>query len=185
MIFEVLVSTINLNGEINFAPFGIQRRGEFIYISPYIPSQTLENLSRSKCAVINYLNDANFFVDCLIGNKKFKKEKCTKISGYFLKDSISHDELIVKSSKKDKIRPTFKCKIVFSKTHKKYEGFNRSQFSIIEGCILATRVKFLSKKKIFKDLEYLSIAVEKTGGLEEKKSWQRIKKFINNEFKKK
>ena len=184
MIFEVLVSTINLNGKINFAPFGIKRKGEFIYISPYIPSQTLENLESSKCATINYINDANFFVNCLIGNKKFKKEKCSRIKGYFLKDSISHDELVVHSLKKDKVRPIFKCKIVFSQNHKKFKGFNRSQFSIIEGCILATRARFLSKKKIFKELEYLSIAVEKTGGSLEKKSWERIKSFINDEFKK-
>ena len=58
MIFETIVSTINNKGQVNFAPFGIRKRKEFIFISPYIPSKTLENLKQTKCASINYLDDS-------------------------------------------------------------------------------------------------------------------------------
>ena len=44
MIIETIISTINDKGEVNFAPFGIKKNEKFIYISPYIPSKTLNNL---------------------------------------------------------------------------------------------------------------------------------------------
>lgn len=69
MIFETIVSTINNKGQVNFAPFGIRKRKEFIFISPYIPSKTLENLKQTKCASINYLDDSSYFVKCIVGKK--------------------------------------------------------------------------------------------------------------------
>ena len=75
MIIETIISTTNSNNEVNFAPFGIRKKNNFIFISPYIPSRTLDNLISNKCAVINYTNNPNHFVNCLIGKKKFQKLK--------------------------------------------------------------------------------------------------------------
>jgi len=183
MIFETIISTIDLNGKVNFAPFGIKKKQEFIFISPYIPSTTLNNIKLTKCATVNYTNDSSFFVNCIIGKKKFKKEKCTKINGFFLKDALSHDEIVVESCKNDKIRPTFKCRILEKFLHRRFEGFNRANGSIIEACILASRVRILNKEKIIRDLNNLIPPIEKTAGKNEIKSWNLIKEYILNETK--
>lgn len=185
MIIETIISTINDKGEVNFAPFGIKRNEKFIYISPYIPSKTLNNLIFTKSAVINYINECSYFVDCVIGEKTFEKSKSYEIDGYYLKNSLAHDEVKVLSVKEDKIRPTFKCEIIGEYLHKRYRGYNRANGAVIEACILATRVKMLNKIKIENELNYLKISVEKTSGMKELKSWQKIKKFIENELKKK
>ena len=185
MIIETIISTINDKGEVNFAPFGIKKNEKFIYISPYIPSKTLNNLIFTKSAVINYINECNYFVDCVIGEKTFEKSKSYEIDGYYLDNSLAHDEVKVLSVKEDKIRPTFKCQIIGEYLHKRYPGYNRANGAIIEACILATRVKMLNKIKIENELNYLKISVEKTAGTNELKSWQKIKKFIENELKKK
>lgn len=182
MIIETIISTINDEGEVNFAPFGIKKNEKFLYISPYIPSKTLNNLLSTKSAVINYINECSYFVDCIVGEKKFDKSKSYEIEGYFLKDSLAHDEVKVLSVKEDKIRPTFKCEIIGEYLHKKYQGYNRANGAVIEACILATRVKMLNKLKIENELNYLKISVEKTAGKSELKSWQKIKKFIENEL---
>ena len=184
MIFETIISTIDLNGKVNFAPFGIKKNRGFIFISPYIPSTTLNNIKLTEGATVNYINDSSFFVNCIIGKKKFKKKRCKKINGYFLKEALSHDEIVVESFKDDKIRPTFKCKVVEKFVHERFEGFNRANGSIIEACILASRARILDKKKIISDLNNLSSAVEKTAGKDEIKSWGLIKKYILNETKK-
>ena len=62
MIIETIISTINSKGKVNFAPFGIKKNKNFVYISPYIPSRTLENLNLNKCAVVNYTDDIRYFV---------------------------------------------------------------------------------------------------------------------------
>ena len=158
MIIETIVSTIDNDEKVNFSPFGIKKNKNQIYISPYIPSKTLLNLELTKCAVVNYTDDTSFFVNCIIGNKKVKK--------------------IIK----DKLRPTFVCEIDKSFQLKGYFGHNRAKASIIEACILASRVHLLDKKKILNELSYLSISVDKTAGTLEKKSWKKILKYIDKKI---
>ena len=88
----------------------------------------------------------------------------------------------VKKIIKDKLRPTFVCEIDKSFPIKGYEGHNRAKASIIEACILASRVHLLDKKKILNELSYLSISVNKTAGTLEKKSWKKILKYIDKKI---
>ncbi len=182
MILETIVSTINDEGKVNFAPFGIKKDDSFLLISPYIPSTTLLNLEETMQATVNYVNDSSFFVNCILKKKNFKKKKCLKINGYYLAESEAHDEVIVDSIIKDNVRPTFKCKVIRKAYHKRYEGFNRADGAIIEACILASRVKILKKKMILESLNNLENSVIKTAGNFQKKSWSLIKKFILDEI---
>jgi len=182
MIIETIVSTIDNDEKVNFSPFGIKKNKNKIYISPYIPSKTLLNLESTKCAVVNYTDNTSFFVDCIIGNKKFKKKKCKKFPGFFLEDCFGYEQVKVKKIIKDKLRPTFVCEIDKSFQIKSYEGHNRAKASIIEACILASRVHLLDKKKILNELSYLSISVNKTAGSLEEKSWKKILKYINKKI---
>ena len=75
MIIESIVSTVSKKGRINFAPFGVTKKKKEILISPYVPSTTLQNLKSNKCAVINYIDDATFYVNCITGEKKNLKRK--------------------------------------------------------------------------------------------------------------
>ena len=64
MIIETIICTKNSQGNVNFAPFGIKKNKNYILISPYIPSTTLNNLRATGNASINYTDDATFFVNC-------------------------------------------------------------------------------------------------------------------------
>ena len=146
MIIESIVSTISEKKKVNFAPFGIVREKKEIIISPYVPSTTLQNLISSKCAVINYIDDPKFYVNCIIGKKNFKK-RAELVDGFYLQETLSFDEVIVRSIIDDKIRPRFICKVVKSVFKKKYDGYNRAKSSIIEACILASRSECFHQKK--------------------------------------
>ncbi len=179
MIVETIITSVSKSGSLNIAPFGIKRNPKFIYISPYIPSKTLQNLRETNVAVINYLDNSEVFVNCIIGeNNILKKKKCRKINCFFIQESMSYEEVEVVSVKEDDIRPVFRCKIVNSEINKPYKGLNRANNAIIEACILASRIKILKSEKIINELKYLSIAVEKTAGKKEMKSWKKINKFI-------
>ena len=82
---------------------------------------------------------------------------------------MAHDEVVVESIKENKVRPIFKCKIIYKEEHKRFEGFNRARNSLIEACILASRVKILKKKQILKELEGLKILLKKQLGLKREK----------------
>ena len=94
---------------------------------------------------------------------------------------MAHDEVVVESIEENKVRPIFKCKVIYKEEHKRFEGYNRARNSLIEACILASRVKILKKKQILNELEGLKNSVEKTAGIKERKSWNLISKFILNE----
>ena len=84
MIVETIITSVSKSGSLNIAPFGIKRNPKFIYISPYIPSKTLQNLRETNVAVINYLDNSEVFVNCIIGeNNILKKKKCRKINCFF------------------------------------------------------------------------------------------------------
>ena len=134
---------------------------------------------------MNYTDNSKFFVNCIVGNKRFKKKKCNDFNGFFLNECFSYEEIIVKNILKHKIRPTFVCEIKKTTFNKNYEGFNRANSALIEACILASRIHLLSEKKIFKELDYLFISIKKTAGLSEKKSWEKIYKFIKNKINEK
>ena len=178
MIIESIVSTINEKRNVNFAPFGVIREKKKIIISPYVPSTTLKNLQNNNCAVVNYTDNANFYVNCIIGQKKFKKKKAELIDGFYLQDTMAFDEVTVHKIVEDEIRPKFICKVVNSVTKKSYDGHNRARASIIEACILASRIGMLSSKKILNELKYLSIGVKKTAGPNEEEAWKKINSYI-------
>ena len=79
MIIESIIISSDLSGLINFAPFGIKKEEDFIFISPYFPSTTLKNLKNNKYASVNYTDQANIFVDCLLGKKDFKINQSIKL----------------------------------------------------------------------------------------------------------
>ena len=182
MIIETIVSTIDKNGKVNFAPFGIKKEKKKIFISPYIPSKTLDNLKLTKCAVINYTNDSRFFVNCIVGEKNFEKKKCKMIKNFFLNKCQSYDEVLVEEIIDHQERPTFVCKVIYSANRERFDGHNRAKSSLIEACILASRVNLIENEKIINELDYLSISIDKTAGDEEKKSWVKINKYIKNKM---
>ena len=184
MIIESIITSSDKAGCVNVAPFGIKLNEDIITISPYIPSKTLENILYNNSLVINYVDDANIYVDCIVGEKKFKLNKCKKLNCYYLKNSIIHHEAKVIDYKPDPVRPIFECKIIYSENHNDFMGINRARSALIEACILATRTSYLGKSKILSDLEYLSNAINKTSGKIEKKSWTKIKNFINKKLSK-
>lgn len=183
MIIETIITSLNEDKSVNYAPFGIKINKDIITISPYIPSITHENLKLRMSAAINYTNNANLFVSCLL-KKKIDLKKCHEINCFYIKESLKHQEIKVIDYIENAIRPEFKCKVIREENHNTFNGINRANNAIIEACILATRINLLKKEHIFKELKYLSNAVKKTSGKKEIESWQKLNTYIISELKK-
>ena len=109
-----------------------------------------------------------------------KKIDCTRI-----KDAISHTEFIVDEIKDDSKRPTIICKPVNEEMHNFYYGLNRAKSSVIELCILASRLGIIEDSKIKKEIKYLEIAIKKTAGEAEIEAWNCVLEYIKNYLNKK
>ena len=61
--------------------------------------------------------------------------------------------------------------MVSEATHAPFTGFNRAKAAVLELAILVSRLGMLPREKIETEIGYLTIAIEKTAGPEEKEAW--------------
>jgi hypothetical protein len=55
--------------------------------------------------------------------------------------------------------------------HAPFTGFNRAKGAVLELAILVSRLSMLPREKIEAEIAYLSIAIEKTAGPDEREAW--------------
>ena len=172
MIFESIIATKDADGKAHLSPLGYRFEGEQIVLAPFVPSNTLDNLRRDKVAVLNFTDDVRVFAGCLTGRRAWPVVKATKIDGWRLEDSLAYAELQIEHIEEDPVRPKFLARIVHEVNHQQFRGFNRAQAAVVEAAILATRLDWLEPDKVQNEMNYLAIAIEKTGGPAETEAWQ-------------
>ncbi|EIJ43062.1 hypothetical protein BegalDRAFT_2203 [Beggiatoa alba B18LD] len=179
MIYESIVTTCNPDGSMHPAPLGIHWQVDTLIIAPFCPCRTLDNLTHTSQAVINFCDDVRLFAGCLTGRRDWSSRSATTIQGYVLSVALSHLEVQVVKVEADEVRPRFYCKVVHEATHAPFRGFNRAQAAVIEGAILISRLAFLPLNKVQQELDYLKIAIEKTAGEREQEAWQWLMEKYN------
>jgi len=171
MIRETIVTTVNADGCIHVAPIGIIADGEGWIIAPFRPSTTLDNLRAVPFAVANHTDDVRIFAGCLTGRRDWAAVAASAVPVPRLAVALSHAELAVARVVEDAERPRFHCRVVSAAAHAPFAGFNRAQAAVVEAAILASRLQFLPREKVEREIAYLEIAVAKTGGPVEREAW--------------
>jgi len=172
MIRETVVTTRGEDGHIHIAPMGIREAGEYLSLAPFRPSQSLDNMLRDHCAVINYTDDVRIIAGCLTGRWQWPLCPANRIEGARLKDTLAHSEVLVERVENDELRPRLLCRPVHEEQHAPFRGFNRAQAAVLEAAILVSRLHMLPWQKIQSEIEYLTIAVGKTAGPHEQQAWE-------------
>lgn len=180
MIYETVITTVNADGSAHIAPFGIRERGDLIIISPFRPSTSLDNLLRTKRAVVNLTDDVRIFAGALTGRRDWPVRRAEKIDGFVLEAALAHRELILVDIKEDAVRPELSFKVVQEITHRPFRGFNRAQAAVLEAAVLVSRLHMLPPEKVAAEIAYLTIAVEKTAGECEMQAWSWLIERIEN-----
>jgi hypothetical protein len=182
MIRETIVTTANAEGRVHLAPLGIIADGEGFVLAPFRPSTTLDNLRAVPFAVANYTDDVRIFAGCLTGRRDWAVEAAQKIPVPRLAGALAHAELAVTTVTEDVQRPRFRCRVVHRVSHAPFEGFNRAKAAVIEAAILVSRLDFLPREKIEREIDYLRIAVEKTAGAAEQEAWNWLIEKIRSHY---
>ena len=71
----------------------------------------------------------------------------------------------------DDIRPRFTCEVQHQVIHRPFLGLNRAKAAVLELAILVSRLDMLPAEKIDEEIQYLTIAIEKTAGEDEQIAW--------------
>ena len=180
MIQETIVTTQNRSGIAHIAPMGIHVNGDDFIILPFRPSTTLNNLLKTKTAVLNYCDDVRVFAGCLSGRRDWPLKVAKKINGQVLQCALAHTEVELVRIEEDPTRPKLFCKAVHTVNHAPFKGFNRAQYSVLEAAILISRLNRLPMEKIQSEIDYLRIGLEKTAGDREMEAWGWLMAVIDN-----
>lgn len=180
MIFETIITTINVHQEVHTTPFGIQKQDGLVVISPYQPSTTLENIMATGFAVVNMTDDVRIFAGALTGRSIWDLTRTSQVPGYRLAAALAHQELKLVTVEQDDVRPRLLLEIVHEAQHHAFQGFNRAQAAVIELAVLVSRLKRLPMEKIQQEMEYLQIAIDKTAGEQELTAWTWLKEAVSN-----
>ena len=182
LIRETIVTTADPQGRVHIAPIGIIADGAGWIIAPFRPSTTLENLQAVPFAVVSYTDDVRVFAGCLTGRPDWPTVAADKVPVPRLAGALAHAELAVVQAVEDSQRPRFHCRVVHAASHAPFQGFNRAQTAVIEAAILASRLDFLPRDKVEREIAYLESAVQKTAGPAEQEAWSWIAERIATHY---
>lgn len=171
MIREAVVTTIDATGEVHIAPFGLIEEGHYWVIAPFRPSTTLDNLQEVPCAVVNYTDDVRIFAGALTGRRHWPVTPLGNFPVPRLAAALAHAELHVDRIEDHPARPRFICRVQRIEQHAPFLGLNRAKAVVLELSILVSRLDFLPREKIEREIDYLKIAIDKTAGPEELEAW--------------
>ena len=82
MIYETIITTVDKNSNWHVAPMGIEIINEDVILKPFKPSKTLENIIKTKKAVLNITDDVSVFAGCVTGRKNFEVVPIENKIGY-------------------------------------------------------------------------------------------------------
>jgi uncharacterized protein len=179
MIHETIVTTAACDGRPHIAPMGARYEGEFVILSPFRPSTTLDNIVASRAAVLNFTTDVRVFAGCVTHcATDWPTVAATRVASIRLAESLAHAELELDELRDYNQRPVLRMKCVHRENHAPFAGFNRAQAAVIEGAVLVSRLSMLPVDKVDAEMAYLQIAIDKTAGAEEREAWSWLQQAV-------
>ena len=181
-IRECIVTTVDRAGKVHIAPLGIIAESDGWIIAPFRPSATLVNLAEVPVAVASYTDDVRIFAGCLTGRKDWPTISVEGCPAPRLEAALAHSVLEVVSINDDGVRPRHFCRVTGEATHAPFTGLNRAKAAVLELAILVSRLGMLRREKIEMEIDYLTIAIEKTAGPEELEAWGWLMERVTQHF---
>ncbi|WP_395665452.1 DUF447 domain-containing protein [Methylocella sp.] len=171
MIREAVVTSLDGAGRPHLAPLGLTGDAGRWIIAPFRPSTTLDNLRAVPFAVASYVDDARIFAGLVTGRRDWPLAPTEPGRPPRLAAALSHATLAVEHVEDHAERPRFLCRVESLVAHRPFEGMNRARAAVLEAAVLITRLRLLPREKIEREMDHLSIAIEKTAGPEEREAW--------------
>jgi hypothetical protein len=171
MIWETILTTVDVQGRTHITPLGIREERGLTVLAPFKPSGTLDNVLATRLAVVNFTDDVRVFAGTLTGRRDWPVQPAAHIGCARLVNTLAHRELELVEVEDDDVRPRLFCRTVHEADHGRFPGFNRARSAVIEAAILVSRLHLLPMDRIDAELAYLRIAIDKTAGPHEREAW--------------
>jgi hypothetical protein len=180
VIIETIVTTMDSQGAINFAPMGVEWGDETIVLKPFLETTTFRNVSATGAAVVNLTDDAMLFAQGAISSPQFPSGPASVVRGVVLEAACSWRELEVLQIDATPPRSRIDARVVHRGVRREFIGFNRARHAVLEAAILATRTHLLPAEQIRDEFARLQIVVDKTAGPREREAMQLLTQYVRS-----
>jgi uncharacterized protein len=172
MILETIVSTVNAEGRVNFAPMGITLEGETILLRPFRTAVTWTNLQEVGEGVVNFTDNVLLFARCAVEPCLPPCRDARRVRGKVLEDACHWKEFVIETKTLDEERGRFWGRVVGEGRAREFLGFNRARHAVIEATILATRLHLLGRDRVREEMSRLRPLIDKTAGPAEREAFE-------------
>ncbi|HEY0351913.1 MAG TPA: DUF447 domain-containing protein [Gemmatimonadales bacterium] len=180
MIVESIVTTLDPDGGINFAPMGVEWGEETIVLKPFLETTTFRNLSASGAAVVNLTDDVMLFAQGAISSPQFPALPASVVRGVVLEAACSWRELEVLHIDATPPRSRIETRVVHRGVRREFIGFNRARHAVLEAAILATRTHLIPAEQIRDEFARLQVIVDKTAGPREREAMELLTHYVRS-----
>jgi hypothetical protein len=180
VILETIVTTMNGQGAINFAPMGVEWGNETIVLKPFLETTTFLNVRETGSAVVNITDDVMLFAQGAISSPQFPYVPAQRVKGAVLEAACSWRELEVVAIDATPPRSRIDTRVVHQGTRREVLGFNRARHAVLEAAILATRTHLLPREQISEEYARLQVIVDKTAGGREQEAMQLLTQYVQS-----
>jgi len=178
MIVETIFSTMDSEGNPNFAPMGLLWGDEFVTVRPFRNTDTCRNLLSSGYGVANLTDNVLAYVRCGLYGATLPYFQAKVAPGVVLQDACSWREMTVVLQGGSEDRAELRCRVLHKGWRRDFLGFCRARNAVLEAAILATRLAFHDKKAVYERLAHFREIVEKTGDPDEKQAFHLVEDYI-------
>jgi len=178
MIIESILTTMDPDGAINFAPMGVEWGEDRIIIRPFVDTTTFRNLLATGAAVVNLTDDVLVFASAAISSPQFPSVPAAVIRGAVLEAACAWRELTVLSIGAAAPRPRIDADVVHCGFRREFLGFNRARNAVLEAAILATRLHLIDRGEIDAAFARLQTIVDKTAGPREQEAMTLLTEYV-------
>ena len=183
VIIESIVTTVDGDGRVNCAPMGVEWDGADetpIVLKPFLDTATYRNVSATRAAVVNLIDDVRVFARAAISNPDYPTEPATVVRGVVLRDCCAWREVEVRSIDSTPPRSRIETMTVHRGRHRDFIGFNRARHAVLETAIYATRLHMLEREFIEGELARLQVIVDKTAGPREHEAMALLTEYVRS-----
>ncbi|HEV7366462.1 MAG TPA: DUF447 domain-containing protein [Gemmatimonadales bacterium] len=180
MIIEAIVTTMDSQGVINFAPMGVEWGDQTIVLKPFLETTTFRNLSATGAAVVNLTDDVMLFAQGAISSPQFPSLPASTVPGVILEAACSWSELKVLGIDATPPRSRIDTRVVHRGVRREFIGFNRARHAVLEAAILATRTHLIPVEQIRDEFARLQVIVDKTAGPREQEAMELLTQYVRS-----
>jgi hypothetical protein len=183
VIIETIFSTLNPEGNPNFAPMGVEWGDEEMIVRPFRNTHTYRYLMDTGYGVANVTDDVFLFVQSALTDVPIPCFPARHVPGVALGAACYWRELaVVGETERNSRRAEIRCRVVGQGWQRDFLGFNRGRNAVVEATIVATRLHLCPVQEVWAELERGQEIVRKTGGPREQQAMNYVLDWVRREL---